>query len=33
MAQHLEMTERKIETLSRLRRELPGTLNSCSGRP
>jgi DNA-binding transcriptional MerR regulator len=31
VARHLETTERKIETLVRLRRELRDTLNSCKG--
>jgi DNA-binding transcriptional MerR regulator len=31
VVRHLEMTERKIEALTRLRRELRETLNSCQG--
>ena len=31
VARHLETTERKIEALTRLRRELLDTLNSCHG--
>jgi hypothetical protein len=31
VARHLETTERKIEALTRLRRELRNTLNSCKG--
>lgn len=31
VARHLETTERKIEALTRLRRELSDTLNSCKG--
>lgn len=31
VARHLETTERKIEALTRLRRELRDTLNSCKG--
>jgi DNA-binding transcriptional MerR regulator len=31
VARHLEMTERKIEALTRLRRELRDTLASCKG--
>jgi DNA-binding transcriptional MerR regulator len=31
VARHLETTERKIEALNRLRRELCDTLNSCKG--
>jgi DNA-binding transcriptional MerR regulator len=31
VARHLETTERKIEVLTRLRRELRNTLNSCKG--
>jgi DNA-binding transcriptional MerR regulator len=31
VARHLETTERKIEALTRLRRELRGTSKSCKG--
>jgi hypothetical protein len=31
VARHLETTERKIEALARLRRELRDTLDSCKG--
>jgi DNA-binding transcriptional MerR regulator len=33
VARHLETTEKKIETLKRLRRELRRTLASCKGGP
>lgn len=33
VARHLEMTERKIRALERLRRELRGALATCNGGP